>query len=338
MAAAAVKTAAELMQEAEELQKELAPELFEGDEDKGTTDKGTTDKDKAPEDKAPEDKKPEDKKATDQGEGDKKDAEPPAQPSVDDLQAELAKVRHIGEVANGRLRVVAEENRTLKEENESLKQRIASLESIGGDGDEADKDKTKKELLGRLTDKYGEDFVDDMDAYLAWKEKRDNGGKAKAGHEKPTSATPSASSEDVLYVNALSNAVSDWATIVNDPRFVEFLTEPDPFSGETRYNLMKKAHEQKDAQRVAAFYNAFKNSSPAEGSKEPPSAKKDRTSRLAPSSTPKAQGEGTITETYTTEQIKQMKDKIFEHKSKNNAKEAEKLQSKLDAYLNSLSG
>lgn len=334
MAAVAQKTAAELMQEAEELQKELVPDLYEGDE--GTSDEGTSDKkDKAaPGDKAPEDKESEDK-ATDKGEGDKKDAEPPVQPSDDDLQAELAKVQHSSEVANGRLRVAAEENRALKEENESLKQRIASLES--GDGGKADK--TKEELLSRLTDKYGEDFVDDMDAYLAWKGNKDS-GKAADHQGKHAASAPAVAvtpPEDVIYINAITNAIPDWKDIVGDQRFAEFLSEPDPFSGETRHNLIRKAHEQKDAARVAAFYNAFKKSS-AEASKDNASAKKDKTSRLAPSSSSRVQGEGTITESFTPEQIKQMKDKIFEHKSKGRFKEAEGLQVKLDAYLNSLGG
>lgn len=329
------KTAEELTKEAEELQKQFAPDLYEGEEEGTSDDKGASDEKSAANDKSASDDEgtetEEEKKAREDAEAEaKKPVEIDYKAEAERLTAEIHKLNDYESSARGRLQGIAEENRILKEELEVLKQRITDLETSGTGED----DKAKEKLLLKLTDKYGEDFVDDMDAYLAWKEKRDNGGKAKVGVVQPKPASDS--TEDALYINSLTNAVPDWNEIVKEPKFAEFLSETDSFTGESRYNLMRKAHELKDAQRVAAFYNTFKKSISADSKNTPP-AKKDRTDRLAPSSTAKGQIDKPLTETYTADQIKQLKDKIFELKSTGKAKEAERLQMKIDTYLDSLS-
>jgi len=58
---------------------------------------------------------------------------------------------------------------------------------------------------------------------------------------------------------ALSNAVPDWETINVDPRFVQWLAQPDLFSGQTRKVLIDNAYNSGDAARTIAFFRAYKN-------------------------------------------------------------------------------
>jgi hypothetical protein len=50
----------------------------------------------------------------------------------------------------------------------------------------------------------------------------------------------------------------DWQTINNDQRFVVWLAEQDLFSGKRRHDMLIAARDAGDANRVAAFFNAYK--------------------------------------------------------------------------------
>lgn len=55
----------------------------------------------------------------------------------------------------------------------------------------------------------------------------------------------------------LDATVKDWRTINTDPVFHEWLDQTDPYSGQTRKDLMLNAFNRKNAHQVRAFFNGF---------------------------------------------------------------------------------
>lgn len=55
----------------------------------------------------------------------------------------------------------------------------------------------------------------------------------------------------------LDREVKDWRKINIDPRFNEWLDQADPFTGQTRKELMLRAFDTKHAPRVQAFFDSF---------------------------------------------------------------------------------
>lgn len=51
--------------------------------------------------------------------------------------------------------------------------------------------------------------------------------------------------------------VSNWRELNNDDEFIGWLQYPDPLSGEKRHDMLRKAWDQNDASRVAAFFESF---------------------------------------------------------------------------------
>jgi hypothetical protein len=56
---------------------------------------------------------------------------------------------------------------------------------------------------------------------------------------------------------ALDQQVPDWRSIYADPRFAEWLSAPNDYSGGIRSQLMRSAVANGDAARVVAFYRGF---------------------------------------------------------------------------------
>jgi hypothetical protein len=56
---------------------------------------------------------------------------------------------------------------------------------------------------------------------------------------------------------ALERAVPNWREVNNDPRFIEWLDNPDPLSGRTRQQLLNEATARGDARRIIAFLKGF---------------------------------------------------------------------------------
>ena len=51
---------------------------------------------------------------------------------------------------------------------------------------------------------------------------------------------------------------ADWQVTNNDPAFMSWLGQPDPFSGTPRHQMMLAARDAGDATRVANFFNAYR--------------------------------------------------------------------------------
>lgn len=55
----------------------------------------------------------------------------------------------------------------------------------------------------------------------------------------------------------LDRSLPNWREVNNDPRFLSWLGQPDPFSGLPRQQLITDAHVSGDAPRTLAFFQAF---------------------------------------------------------------------------------
>lgn len=71
-------------------------------------------------------------------------------------------------------------------------------------------------------------------------------------------STQVAKSTEQLFYSALSSAVPDWQAVNQDQRFLQWLATEDPVYGAPRQAALQAAHQNLQAARVAAIFNAFK--------------------------------------------------------------------------------
>jgi len=64
--------------------------------------------------------------------------------------------------------------------------------------------------------------------------------------------------QERAFARDLSAAVPDWNTLNDDPVFIDWLQQTDPFSGKNRAELFDEAVKGKDAARVAHFFRTYK--------------------------------------------------------------------------------
>lgn len=76
--------------------------------------------------------------------------------------------------------------------------------------------------------------------------------KANATEQKVTQ------SSEVIFWDTLKNLVPDWQTWNNNQKFLSWLNQADEFSGIQKLQLLQRAQNAFDAQKVAKFFNAFK--------------------------------------------------------------------------------
>jgi hypothetical protein len=56
---------------------------------------------------------------------------------------------------------------------------------------------------------------------------------------------------------ALDQAIPSWRETYSNPQFSSWLSQPDPYAGETRSQLLRRAVAAGDAHRVVRFYQGF---------------------------------------------------------------------------------
>lgn len=57
--------------------------------------------------------------------------------------------------------------------------------------------------------------------------------------------------------NYLDTHLTTWRDLNHNEDFLGWLAQPDPYSGQTRHNLLKQAYDRNDSARVLAFFNGF---------------------------------------------------------------------------------
>ena len=341
---AKVKTAEELMAEAEELQKQLAPELYGDKGDGGTSDKndetsGDTptpgdEKDKTPEetdeDKAArlaaeeEEKK---KAAAEAGTPDPKDEE------IVRLKDELARVK----ATAGRVTQTAEANDRLRERIAVLENEIAGIKETKKKEPEVP---AADDELTEIIDEYGENSLE----VRRYKRQRDMIDSLKGeldsikGELKTVKDIPARTAADT-YITSLTGQVPDWKTIRDTEEFGAFLDEKaGKFGSRTILDELKDADAKKDATATAAIYQAFKEKSgtpPSKKTDDTPPTKKGKERLLAPGSSGKAEDVDT-TEYYTVAEVESMTKEMQSLRTKGQNKKADAIKAKLDAFTDKL--
>lgn len=129
----------------------------------------------------------------------------------------------------------------------------------------------------------------------------------------------------------LKAAVPDWKAI-NDgpetkPKWLKFLDQPNPGDHRPRQEVLNEARAALDAQRVAAIFNAFKQSQPR------PAPVKDPASRVLPGSRPASQrsADAQTQGTVSRREIQEHLSKISSNRKRyRNSPEALAMQQKID--------
>lgn len=117
-------------------------------------------------------------------------------------------------------------------------------------------DPLASDVVKRLRDDYGDDFMEAV--------------RAVARAEMSTSTSPDKVQKEIedikagqqrlaseSFFQALGNAVPSWEQVNVDPKFLEWLGHSDPFTGQTRKELLQAAADRLDSGRVISIFRAY---------------------------------------------------------------------------------
>lgn len=152
---------------------------------------------------------------------------------------------------------LTEKNLSLEEEIDKLRQEMSELKaqsqedlkSIIGENDEF------LEIVGDDGAKSITKLVENATKPLI---EEVNRLKQELRAEKKKSVEDMVAQQKRRFLDALGSLVEDYEEINVDPKFIEYLNEPDPVSGRIRFELFKIAERAGDAKRVAEFFLDFK--------------------------------------------------------------------------------
>lgn len=144
------------------------------------------------------------------------------------------------------------ENKDLKGRLQQIEQQLLELQAA----------KDSQPLVSQQEiDEYGEGLID-VARRVAREELATKDAEIKMLKSKLESleeTTTKVVQED--FFTSLGNKVSDWATINSDSNFHKWLGEIDDLTGARRQDLLSAAERDRDADRVAKFFLAFKKTS-----------------------------------------------------------------------------
>jgi hypothetical protein len=175
---------------------------------------------------------------------------PPAPPENAEQDSWENRYKILSGKYNAEVPRLASENRDLKSQLRLLEDRMKKLES----GAPAERYVKPEEV-----EEYGENLVDLIRRAareeVAAKQSEIEALKAKVdGFEGKVTANV-----EVDFYSRLSDKVSDWRVINDDPRFHTWLNDFDDY-GNRRQDMLSMAESEKNAEKVAKFFDAFKKS------------------------------------------------------------------------------
>lgn len=175
---------------------------------------------------------------------------PPAPPENAEQDSWENRYKILSGKYNAEVPRLASENRDLKSQLRLLEDRMKKLES----GAPAERYVKPEEV-----EEYGENLVDLIRRAareeVAAKQSEIEALKAKVdGFEGKVTANV-----EVDFYSRLSDKVSDWRVINDDPRFHTWLNDFDDY-GNRRQDMLSMAESEKNADKVAKFFDAFKRS------------------------------------------------------------------------------
>lgn len=241
-----------------------------------------------------------------------------------------------------------------------FRERVANLEQILANMQAAGTPQTRENSFGKLVtqediDAYGEDLIsvakraakEELGPELMRIQRENEQLRAQnlQFHQSlgNVSATQVKNSRQVM-LEELTKAVPDWATVNVDPEFIQWLAEPDAFSGETRQALLLKAFENADAPRVVLFFKKFLAEKTAiTGQRQDPtqpSPAVNMDTLVAPGraqtvATPVNPGAGADEAIWTQAEIQHFYADVQRGKFKNNPTEKQRLEASIMRAVNS---
>lgn len=193
----------------------------------------------------------------------------PTPPARNEDEASLWKQRY--ETLQGKYNAevgrVAQQNRELQTQLQQVSAQVADLLKTR----QPESDPKPDQTLVRPEDaeNYGSDMVDfvrrvaqdtlrarEAELGKVISELRDENAKLKeslVGVEQRQGQTA-----QEQFISRFAQLVPDWEAINQDPAFLNWLEQTDSLTGQPRQVLLDAAHNALNAQRVAAFFNAFK--------------------------------------------------------------------------------
>ena len=327
------KTAAELMAEAEELQRKVAPELYG---DAGNNDGTSDDKTVIPGETAHEDddKTPEEIEAEAEAEKARLESEEAANQAnnqIDPRDAEIARLKDELmklKVVAGRVNQAGEANDRLRERLALLEQEMLSIKASKKEPEKPEVDEERNELISE----YGDNspVVKMYDKQKAREERllnEINSVRSEIGSVKDTSSRSAAEK----FTDTLLSEVNDYETVRDMPEFATYLKD------NMLMPALREAASNLDATTTARIYKGFKAtlSTHAQKPNEQPPAKKDKARLIAPGSSGKADS-SKDTPVYTLAEVEQMTKEMSSLRRKGRVKEADKIKAKIDAFTESL--
>lgn len=172
---------------------------------------------------------------------------------------------------------------------QELRQRLLNIEGVMAAMQTRDKQEEKSESavssLPEITDDEREQFGDDLIDLIARVARRETVPEIESRFRTVDSSlkqvdqrasqvqTTVAQSQRERTLAALAQAVPDWETQNEDPAFLNWLNQVDPFAGQPRGALLTEAFRTNDAQRVITFFTSFRNENAADTSDPAPTPK-----------------------------------------------------------------
>lgn len=156
--------------------------------------------------------------------------------------------------------------KTLEEENTSLRAILASLETAAVDPAAAPAEQPADVDIMSLikpeeVEEYGADLIDvikraarqSIQPELQRLQKENDALKGSIGNVSKTMGESARKS----VISSLAEHVPDWQEINSNENFLNWLDQPDLFSGQPRQDLLTQAFGNNDAQRVIAFFKSY---------------------------------------------------------------------------------
>lgn len=182
---------------------------------------------------------------------------PPAEPSdskIPPASGQDEQLEHRYKVLQGKYN---SEVPRLAAENKELKSKLQEFEVQL----EALKNKPEPLVKPEEIEEYGEGLID-VARRIAREEVMKKDAEIEALKSRLESlSTTTAQKTEADFFKSLTDAVSDWEQINEDPAFLKWLGEIDDLTGETRQVLLSRAEASRDASRTARFFTRFKEAS-----------------------------------------------------------------------------
>jgi hypothetical protein len=253
---------------------------------------------------------------------------PPAPSAVPvDLAEELRRSRDFISAQNGRLQAQADQMR-------EMQRSIVELQANRPGAPAATPPEAPKFVTEKDQEEYGEDLIGLIQRVI----RQELGGPFErmalrinaletrlgtASKQAETAQQFATQTADERYFSALDGKIPDWEKVNDTREFVDWLKNQDKLSGETYYNLLAHAHQQRDVGRVVEIFRVYKPelvvdspAAPAPSTPTPPkpSGRIDPHELAAPATTapaapPSTPGQGPI---WTQADI----DKLYDDKVK----------------------